>query len=289
MMLFDVHKLTSYSFLDVAKFEVVAQRFADLSDDCNYGITLLNDCKYGYSCRQVVSMTKSSSNVSRNGNILCLSLLRSPKAPDDKCDMTGIQGALLLVLYSNQNDAIFLMRLNLISVRFFKIGIGDEKKFHHEFKYGIYLHNSASLLESDVVNQAIAFNSDVMTSCKHTRTTDNLPSIDSDKPLICLPSMFQIKSDLGNMIADKCSVILDVIKLSEDSVNDIILRCYESLGYTGVATVVCSDMIDILEANLCNLDESKLNNLTISKLHQRNAISFEYSPFQIISIRIKLN
>ena len=62
------HKNTPY---DEAMFEVCGHRFADLSE-CNYGVALLNDCKYGYSCR---------------GSTLCLSLLRSPKAPDKHCDM----------------------------------------------------------------------------------------------------------------------------------------------------------------------------------------------------------
>ena len=40
------HKNTSW---DSAKFEVCAHRFADVSD-MGYGVSLLNDCKYGYSC-----------------------------------------------------------------------------------------------------------------------------------------------------------------------------------------------------------------------------------------------
>jgi alpha-mannosidase len=56
---------------DKAQFEVHAQKWADLSE-YNYGVSLLNDCKYGYSTK---------------GNVLTLSLLRSPKAPDGNCDM----------------------------------------------------------------------------------------------------------------------------------------------------------------------------------------------------------
>ncbi|KAG2190749.1 hypothetical protein INT46_003001, partial [Mucor plumbeus] len=54
-----------------AKFEVVAQKFADMSE-FGYGVALLNDCKYGYSAHR---------------NVLRLSLLRSPKAPDSNCDV----------------------------------------------------------------------------------------------------------------------------------------------------------------------------------------------------------
>ena len=59
---------------DLARFEVCAHRFADISE-YNFGVSLLNDCKYGYSCI---------------GSLLSLSLLRSPKAPDETADM-GVQ------------------------------------------------------------------------------------------------------------------------------------------------------------------------------------------------------
>ena len=53
-----------------AKFEVPAQRWADLSDT-QHGFSLLNDSKYGYDVK---------------GNVLRLSLLRSPQWPDPHAD-----------------------------------------------------------------------------------------------------------------------------------------------------------------------------------------------------------
>lgn len=61
------HKNTSW---DRAKFEVCGQRFADLSEG-NYGVTLLNDCKYGYDIHD---------------GLMTLSLLRSPTYPDPDAD-----------------------------------------------------------------------------------------------------------------------------------------------------------------------------------------------------------
>ncbi|MCA1843743.1 MAG: glycosyl hydrolase-related protein, partial [Actinobacteria bacterium] len=54
-----------------ARFEVCAQRWADLSE-AGYGVALLNDCKYGYD--------------TVGGHTLRLSLLRAPTAPDPLCD-----------------------------------------------------------------------------------------------------------------------------------------------------------------------------------------------------------
>ena len=56
---------------DWAKFEVVGHKWADLSED-GYGVSLLNDCKYGYNIK---------------GNIMKLSLLKSSKYPDPVSDM----------------------------------------------------------------------------------------------------------------------------------------------------------------------------------------------------------
>ncbi|MGA2184705.1 MAG: alpha-mannosidase [Bryobacteraceae bacterium] len=53
-----------------AKFEVPAERWVDLSD-ARHGFSLLNDCKYGYDAK---------------GNVLRLSLLRSPDFPDPHAD-----------------------------------------------------------------------------------------------------------------------------------------------------------------------------------------------------------
>ena len=53
-----------------AQFEVPGLHWADISDD-KHGLSLLNDCKYGYDAK---------------GNVLRLSLLRSPEWPDPHAD-----------------------------------------------------------------------------------------------------------------------------------------------------------------------------------------------------------
>jgi alpha-mannosidase len=55
----------------MAKFEVCCHKFADLSEN-GYGVSILNDSKYGFATV---------------GNLMRLSLLRAPKAPDAHADM----------------------------------------------------------------------------------------------------------------------------------------------------------------------------------------------------------
>ncbi|MEJ6395402.1 glycoside hydrolase family 38 C-terminal domain-containing protein [Gymnodinialimonas sp. 2305UL16-5] len=61
------HRNTSW---DAAQFEVPAQKWADLSEG-DYGVALLNDCKYGYDVR---------------GDVLRLSLIKSATMPDAEAD-----------------------------------------------------------------------------------------------------------------------------------------------------------------------------------------------------------
>jgi alpha-mannosidase len=61
------HRNTTW---DAAQFEVPAQKWADLSEG-DYGVALLNDCKYGYDVR---------------GDVLRLSLIKSATMPDATAD-----------------------------------------------------------------------------------------------------------------------------------------------------------------------------------------------------------
>ncbi len=56
---------------DMARFEVAAHKYADLSDN-DYGVALLNDCKYGHKVLE---------------NVLDLNLLRSSTTPDPDADL----------------------------------------------------------------------------------------------------------------------------------------------------------------------------------------------------------
>ncbi len=62
-----LHRNTTW---DMAKYEVPAHKWVDISQG-DYGVSLMNDCKYGH---KVV------------GNVMDLNLLRSPRFPDDTAD-----------------------------------------------------------------------------------------------------------------------------------------------------------------------------------------------------------
>ncbi len=62
---------TRNTSIEQAMFEVCAHQWMDMSET-GFGVAILNDGKYGCSC---------------DGNVMGLSLLRSPKWPDPTCDM----------------------------------------------------------------------------------------------------------------------------------------------------------------------------------------------------------
>ena len=81
----NTHRNTSW---DKAKFEVVGHKYADLSDH-DYGVALLNDCKYGYMVHD---------------NLLDLNLLRSPSNPDPDADIG--EHFFTYSFFPHQNDLI---------------------------------------------------------------------------------------------------------------------------------------------------------------------------------------
>jgi alpha-mannosidase len=79
------HHNTSW---DWARFEVCAQKWVDLSEG-GYGVALLNDCKYGHDI---------------HNNVMRLSLLRAPTAPDPEADQGEHCFAYSLFWHGGEDD-----------------------------------------------------------------------------------------------------------------------------------------------------------------------------------------
>ena len=90
------HDNTSW---DIAKHEVYGHKFVDLSEN-NYGVSLLNDCKYGYSAKE---------------NVLGLSLLKSAKHPNENADMGTHHFVYSLFLHQNAGLADTLREAELLN------------------------------------------------------------------------------------------------------------------------------------------------------------------------------
>ncbi len=189
---------------DMAKFEVCAQKWVDVSEG-DQGVALLNDCKYGHDIR---------------GNLMRLTLLRSPKAPDPLCDM-GI----------------------------------------HRFSYSIVPHYGPYNY-AGIVQAAYAFNAPVRHAFlqSHDGTEGSLP------PLIA---------------CEDRNVIIEAVKKAEDS-DDLIVRLYECHNGRGRAELSAARTPK--SAFLCDLEENEISELEIND----GLVGFDYKPFEIITIKLKL-
>jgi len=102
------HRNTSW---DWARFETCAHKWVDLSEG-DYGVSLLNDCKYGHDIR----------DNSPQGGVMRISLLRSPTMPDPEADQgeqrfaysllphTGSWGEATIAQAYALNDALIVAR-----------------------------------------------------------------------------------------------------------------------------------------------------------------------------------
>ncbi|KAJ1736353.1 Glycoside hydrolase, 38 vacuolar alpha mannosidase [Coemansia sp. Benny D160-2] len=205
------HRNTSW---DMAKFEVCAQRFADLSE-YGYGVALLNDCKYGYSTL---------------ANTMCLTLLRSPKAPDENCDMGN-----------------------------------------HSFRYAVYPHKGA-FDESDVLQEAYKFN----------------------VPLVSVPIDYSaVQAGLSAVMAGLSlsgapNVVLDTVKMAEDSPSCLVVRMYEAHG--GHARASLATRLNVTAAEKTNILEEKIEALKVvpptASSKGCKSIDIRFKPFEIITVKL---
>jgi alpha-mannosidase len=189
---------------DMAQFEVCAQKWVDLSEG-DQGVALINDCKYGHDIR---------------GNVMRLTLLRAPKAPDPQCDMG-----------------------------------------RHRFSYSLVPHfgpyNYAGIVEA-----GYAFNAPL-------------------RSVMLDPSVGESGSLPPFVACEDRNIVIESVKKAEDT-NDIIVRLYECHNSRGRAGL--SSARTISSAVLCDLEENEIVELEI----QDGIVSFEFKPFEILTIKLKL-
>jgi len=190
----------------MAKFEVCGHRWVDLSEP-DYGVALLNDCKYGFSIEE---------------NVVRISLLRAPKSRDSDCD------------------------------------IGQ-----HIIRYALLPHEGSCDQNDSVLSAAYHFNN----------------------PLRWSSSSKCPKEILGQSLiqfSPSNSLVIDTIKLAEDSDSDIVLRAYEPLGKRGKTQLMIHSILNHQEIHMCDCLERPLSKDAIKK-----GSFIEYEPFKIYTIRLK--
>jgi alpha-mannosidase len=203
---------TTNTSWDAAKHEVCGHRWADLSE-AGFGVALLNDSKYGYCCRD---------------STLAMSLIRSPKSPDDICDM-GM----------------------------------------HEFRFALLPHEAAFPVAS-VVTAGITFNSPL-----------SLHALAHPVTSCAIESSYTVTSATSG-----CLPVLDTLKLSEDSGDVVIVRCYEALGGRGQCTLTST--LPIVSCVCLNLLEEPVIGAESTCVIEGSRVTFPILPFQVVTLGVRV-
>ncbi|MEN8128420.1 MAG: alpha-mannosidase [Planctomycetota bacterium] len=199
------HRNTSW---DLARFEVSAHQFVDLSEH-GYGVSLLNDCKYGHDIHE---------------GVIRLTCIKCPQAPDPTAD----QG-------------------------------------FHEFTYSLLPH-AGSFQEANVIQAAAELNNPLLVFDKASHSGGELPT------------------KQGFVSSTNPAVIVDTVKPAEDD-EGIVVRLYESHGSQAPTTLIFNSEVTAVQQ--VNLLEEPLSD-KMELLHEKEKISLQLSPFQIVTLKIDL-
>ncbi len=129
----------------------------------------------------------------------------------------------------------------------------------HNFTYAYYPHNN-SLANSNVIQHAHSLN-------------QKLYLLESD----IIPN----NQEISLFKTDNQAIVIQTIKYAEAS-NDIILRCYESLGSMQKCNLELTD--DYSSAYLCNMLEENEELLAIKD----KSLELVFNPFEIKTIKLTL-
>ncbi|MGO4731043.1 alpha-mannosidase [Paenibacillus sp. 2KB_22] len=200
------HRNTMWDF---AKDEICAHQWVDISEP-DYGVALINDCKYGH--RAI-------------NNVLDLHLLRSSSYPDPVAD-----------------------------------------RAEHQFTYSLYPHQG-NHVQAEIYRRGNELNIPLRLSSL------SAPSMDVEEEKLPYTKAF--------LQPDHPHIMVESIKKAEDS-NDIIVRLYETSG-TRVKTKLSIgwNAEEVWEVDLME------NNISSLELHNQSDVVVSFTPFEIISLRLK--
>ena len=234
---------------DMAKFEVCCHKWADLSEN-GYGVSIINDSKYGFATC---------------GNMMRLSLLRAPKAPDAHADMGK-------PFFSAPSSYCPILPARLIFNPSSRSSLISGPGRHH-IRYAILPH--AGPLDSRTVRTARNFN--------YPMRIYSHPSASSASSLLSAVTLH-----------GSSALILDTIKRGEDDEDvsrgelpkrkgrSIIVRVYESLGGKARGTIKTSLPVKkVCRTNILEDDEGELQ-------IKNREVAIELRSFEVATYRLQL-
>jgi alpha-mannosidase len=225
------HRNTSW---DWARFETCAQKWVDLSEG-DYGVSLLNDCKYGHDIQ---------------GNVLRLSLLRSPTLPDPEADQGEQRFAYSLLPHA---------------------GSWDEETIS-----AAYALNDPLIVALRQRNTPVNYRGQVGAE-EHPRELPGAGGRQGTREqIISTPPTPNPQSLLAT---DHPNIVIETVKRAEDG-NGVIVRFYESQRQRGQVTLTAGFALS--SAWQTNLLEENQAQLPTSG----HDVTLYVKPYEIVTLRL---
>jgi alpha-mannosidase len=150
----------------------------------------------------------------------------------------------------------------------------------HQFRYGVYPHTTGDILNGEVIKMANIFNTEV--EMLDIFSDQLLEDLSYNSSFTNFPGLFSLDPD------GRGGLLIDTIKLSEDNLNDIILRCVESSGSRGVAIVLtCLQLESVLECDLME-NELSIKEFSYCATKKKNCVKLNFAPFKLLTLRFKI-
>ena len=226
------HRNTSW---DWARFETCAHKWVDLSEG-DYGVSLLNDCKYGHDI---------------HGNVMRITLLRSPSMPDPTADFGEHQFKYSLYPHTGS--------------------------WNEETQREAYLLNDPIIVYRKTIDHRPP--TTLAPGAHRLICLANHGSVPGSAGVVHHSS--SIVHGQSSMIStSQPNVIIETVKRAEDG-NGIIVRLYESLRKRGQVQLHAGfEVAAAWETNLLEENESALR-------VENDSIQLDLKPYQIMTLRLK--
>ena len=218
-----------------------AQKWADLSEG-DYGVSLLNDCKYGYDVE---------------GNVMRISLLRSPTKPDPLTDQGSHEFTYSLMPHSGDWRTGSTRAGYELNYPMTAVGVTGDASPSGDFRPG------KSVRPEPVEGQ-----------CSSSTDRSDIASKDG-------PASGDLPTEMSLVTTDRDGLFVDTVKLAEDD-DRLIVRCYEGHNTRGPATLqfgvsaASAREVDLLERDE---DEAALSD---------GALTFEVAPYQLRTFAVEM-
>ncbi|PIK35812.1 putative alpha-mannosidase 2C1 [Apostichopus japonicus] len=278
------HSNTSW---DWAKYEVTGHKWADMSQH-NWGVSLLNDCKYGHSTEHnIMRLSLGVFVITQNPTIGVVSIM---VVCDHPKPTIGV-GVHQLTIFPHSGMSVITQNPTIGVVSISDVFVITKTPLL------VWLSTQWYVCDHPKPNYWCGCPHSGMSDhpkpnhwcgCPHSGTFQDAGVIqaayDLNNPLTV--SAGQLNEALSMFTVDNPAIILETVKLPEDTADQnsgvvLVLRLYEAFGSHAQGTL--STPFPVITVARCNLLEEEESQMT----HKDHSFHIKLTPFQVVSFLVE--